>query len=81
VKYCKNEYLARMLHGLEHHIQRIRSASKQQPGKQVFASHREHKALLKAMAARDAQRARELAEEHILRGAERLAGLMQSRRA
>ena len=74
--HCGNHYLVRVLGGLHNHVHRIRNFSQTRPGAHVLASHGEHLEVLLALRARDARRAKDSIEAHVLAAGERLASLV-----
>lgn len=73
----RNERLAPILSLLREQIQRFRTRTLSNPGRMRVA-HDEHRALVEALADRDAERARQLASEHIESAENLLMALIQA---
>jgi DNA-binding GntR family transcriptional regulator len=70
--YCKNKLFLDMLEHLNNRILRVRSWAQHQPGAHIQLSHQEHIEILKAIRSRDAIKAAQLMQEHLIHSAERI---------
>jgi DNA-binding GntR family transcriptional regulator len=76
VQNAGNQWVVRLLRTLNDHLRRIRAFSVARPGAHIQQSFREHLAILEALKARDATKAKQLMEEHVQKACERIIELL-----
>lgn len=75
IEACGNGHMIRILRGIHHHVDRLRSFSRSSLGPHLMASHAEHQEILEPWAAGNGGLARDLMEAHVIAAGERLAKL------
>jgi DNA-binding GntR family transcriptional regulator len=78
MQYAENEILAQILGNLEDRIYRIRFHARRKSTENLVPAHREHRALLDALRARDADKAELLMKVHLQNAAKRIQAILSS---
>jgi DNA-binding GntR family transcriptional regulator len=73
--YIQNSLLKEMLEGLNNHVSMLRRMGHLQPGQHLAESLKEHRAILRAIRARDADQAEAAMSRHLENSAVRLESL------
>jgi len=77
-EHAQNELFEEILESLTNRIMRVRRFAQLQPQYHMIESHREHRAVLEAMQAQDAEKAAALMKEHLVNSADRICAAMST---